>query len=151
MIQRIQTVYLLAATIFIVMFYVFPVATFNTDLFSYEFYNCHISHPENIEVPVALFPLAVIPLLSGLISFITIFLFKNRKLQVKFSKINLLIIVSILALTVYYFIKINNLLGGEVKYGIAGIFPVSAFVMIVLANRAIRKDEELVKAADRIR
>ncbi len=151
MIQRIQTVYLLLATLFMFLFYIFPVSIFITDLFTYEFHNCHITHPENIEVPVTLIPLAAIPLLSGLISFVTIFLFKNRKLQIKLGKINMLVILSVLGLTVYYFIKISNLLGGEVKYGIAGIFPVLAFIMIILANKAIKKDEELVRAADRIR
>ncbi len=39
----------------------------------------------------------------------------------------------------------------EVSYGPGIFFPIISLLFILLANRAIRKDENLVRAADRIR
>ncbi len=151
MIQRIQTIYLFAAVIFMLLFYLFPIAIFTTEIFSFEFFNCHITHPENLKPNIPLFPLAVLPVLSMLTSFIAIFLYKNRKLQMRLGKVNMFLVFTILAVTVVYFIKLKNLLDGSVQYGFSAIFPILSFVSIVLANRAINSDEKLIKAADRIR
>ena len=151
MIQRVQSIYLLVASIFMLLFYVFPIAVFTTSTFAFEFFNCHITHPENLEPPITLAPLAILPLLSILISFVTIFLFKKRKIQMRLSKINLLLIFTIIVVTILYFLKISELLDGDVQYGFSGIFPILAFIVTIMAHSAINKDEELVRSADRIR
>jgi len=151
MIQRIQSVYLLVAAICMLLFYMFPIAVFATDAYVFEFFNCHISHPENLEPPVALLPLAILPIFALLLSFVAIFLFKNRKMQMRLNKINMLLVIFVIALAIFYFFRIEALLNGKTSYGLSLIFPILSFVLLVLANRSINKDEKLVRAADRIR
>lgn len=151
MIQRIQTIYLFFAALFILLYYMFPIAVFTTDAYVFEFFNCHISHPENLQPPVTMVPLAILPLFSLLLSLISIFLFKRRKLQMRLGKINMLMVFTTLVVSVFYFFKINDLLAGTVNYGFSTLFPMLAFAMIFMANKSIRKDENLIRSADRIR
>jgi len=151
MIQRIQSVYLFVAAVFMLLFYMFPIAVFNTGSFSYEFFNCHITHPENLKPPVALLPLALMPLFSVILSFVAIFMYKKRKLQMRLGKINMLIIFTILISMIFYIYRIDNMLVSRVKYGFSGIFPLLTFVLVFMANKAIKRDDDLVRSADRIR
>ena len=151
MIQRIQTIYLLLAVIFMLLFYIFPIAIFTTDIFAFEFFNCHITHPENLQPPLPLLPLAILPMFSIIVSLVAIFLYKKRKPQRRLGKVNMMIVFIVIIITVFYFFKIKEFLDGSVQYGFSAIFPVLVFVMLLLANKAIKKDDDLVKAADRIR
>ena len=151
MIQRIQTIYLLLAVIFMLLFYIFPIAIFTTDIFAFEFFNCHITHPENLQPPLPLLPLAILPMFSIIVSLVAIFLYKKRKPQRRLGKVNLMIVFTVIVITIFYFFKIKEFLDGSVQYGFSAIFPVLVFVMLLLANKAIKKDDDLVKAADRIR
>lgn len=151
MIQRIQSIYLLVATALVLIFYMFPIAVFVTPAFPYEFYSCHLTHPENLNPPITLFPLALLPIFSGILSVISIFMFKKRKLQMRLGKINMLILFTTIVFMFMYIYKIDSLLSGTVTYGFSGIFPVIAFGMVLMANRAIKSDDDLVRSADRIR
>lgn len=93
---------------------------------------------------------AILFFVSAILSFYTIFKFKNRTLQVKLGKLNILINILLLSLLIYLW----QTLSGETtvsKKDIGMLLPLCTFVLIVLANRAIKKDEALVKSADRIR
>lgn len=143
MIQRIQTIYLLIATLvsggFIFVFNLWSnlkEQVFALDLFSKES-----------------FLLKVIPLLfllSAVISFLDIFLFKNRKLQFVMGRLVILINLFLLGLLIY----VSLTLPGEIsisKKGIGMFLPILVVLLIVLANKAIKKDEDLVKSVDRLR
>ena len=60
-------------------------------------------------------------------------------------------------LIVFTFVNFNfiegnfNLLKEEISYGVGFLLPVLAFVAQLLAFRAIRFDEKLIKSMDRIR
>ena len=89
-------------------------------------------------------------LLSGLLSFIIIFVFKNRKLQFVLGRINILL--NLILLGVFVYLSLN--LPGEAlvsEKGIGQFIPVITIVLLVLANKAIKKDEQLVKSVDRLR
>lgn len=143
MIQRIQTIYLLIATLvsggFIFVFNLWSnlkEQVFALDLFMKES-----------------FLLKVIPLLfllSAVISFLDIFLFKNRKLQFVMGRLVILINLFLLGLLIY----VSLTLPGEIsisKKGIGMFLPILVVLLIVLANKAIKKDEDLVKSVDRLR
>lgn len=87
---------------------------------------------------------------SGIISFVVIFLYKNRKRQLIFNYINILINVVLVGLLIY---RLYNLPGGVVasEKGIGLILPFISIILLVMANRSIKKDERLVKSIDRIR
>jgi len=89
-------------------------------------------------------------LFSGLLSFIIIFIFKNRKLQFVLGRVNILLNLILLSVFVYLSLK----LPGEIlisEKGIGQFIPIVAIVLLVLANKSIKKDEQLVKSVDRLR
>lgn len=144
MIQRIQTLYL---TIAILVMSILPI---------------YLSIWKNLEaVNIYVYDLLKndswmfksLPILFGLsilISLITIFKFKNRQTQFVLGRLNILTNFFILVLLVIHL----QSLSGEVfisEKGIGSTLPLITIVLLVLANKAIKKDEDLVKSVDRIR
>ena len=89
-------------------------------------------------------------MLSAIVSFVTIFLFKNRKLQFVVGRLVILINLFLLGLLIY----VSLTLPGEASIsekGIGMFLPILVILLIVLANKAIKKDEDLVKSVDRLR
>jgi hypothetical protein len=87
---------------------------------------------------------------SALLALIAIFLFKNRKLQFVFGRIIILINLFLLGLLIYLSLNLSGEASVSEK-GIGMFLPVLAILFIVLANKAIKKDEDLVKSVDRLR
>jgi hypothetical protein len=86
---------------------------------------------------------AILLLAEGLLS---IFLFKNRKMQM----VHGYGIVALAALAFsWYFMALRTL--GDVQLSWGLFLPLPALVFAVLAIRAIRSDERLVRSADRLR
>jgi hypothetical protein len=143
MIQRIQTFYLLLSSIvsggLIFIFNLWEVAEkkiFIVNLFSQESFLYEI-------IPTAF-------IASALLSLGTIFLFKNRKLQFVLGRVNILINLFLLGLLIY----LSLIVSGETavsEKGIGMFLPILAILLLVLANKAIKKDEDLVKSVDRLR
>ncbi|QMU63652.1 MAG: DUF4293 family protein [Flavobacteriaceae bacterium] len=89
-------------------------------------------------------------LISSVISLIAIFTFKNRKLQFVLGRIIMLIHLFLLGLLVSFSLTLS----GEAvvsEKGIGMFLPILVILLAVAANRAIKKDEDLVKSADRLR
>lgn len=84
----------------------------------------------------------------GIASLISIFLYKNRKTQLRIVLITLL--VSILNL-VLFFTQTQKFVPGEGNYNLTAIFAIVVPVFLILSIRGIRKDEKLVKSLDRLR
>ena len=91
---------------------------------------------------------------SFILAMIVLFLFKKRGFQIKLNQLNVLLNLSIIGLLTY---RLLNVPGGIniPEKGIELIIPISiallAIVFLFLANRAIKKDDQLVKSVDRIR
>ncbi|WP_188405845.1 DUF4293 domain-containing protein [Psychroflexus salis] len=87
---------------------------------------------------------------SIVFAFISIFLYKNRKLQFVLGRLNILI--NFFAIGFFVYSALN--LPGEMEIsekGIGGLIPLVSIVFLALANKAIKKDEDLVKSVDRFR
>lgn len=136
MIQRIQTLYLLLATgISAGLIFVFHLWTNNDGdkIFAMDNY-----------LYLGLF------LGSALLSLISIFSFKKRKTQFVLGRLN--IILNFILLGIFVTQSLN--LSGETNVsekGIGILLPVFSIVCLALANKAIKKDEDLVKSVDRLR
>lgn len=79
---------------------------------------------------------------------VTIFLFKNRKLQIR---LNILCIL-VEALIIYLYIRqIQTVYGQEGGLGLFSILHPLILLFLVLAFRGIYKDAKLIKASNRIR
>ncbi len=87
---------------------------------------------------------------SALLSLITIFLYKNRQLQFVLGRVNILTNFFLLGILLY----VSLTLSGETavsEKGIGMFIPIIVILLLVLANKAIKKDEDLVKSVDRLR
>ena len=76
--------------------------------------------------------------------------YKNRQLQFVINRLHILAQFVLLGVFVYVSLKVP----GEAivsKKGIGMLFPVFSIVFLVWANKAIKKDEALVKSVDRLR
>ena len=89
-------------------------------------------------------------LASALLALISIFSFKNRQFQFVLGRSNIILNLILLGLFVYQSLNTS----GETtisEKGVGMLLPFVSIVFLVLANKAIKKDEDLVKSVDRLR
>jgi len=94
--------------------------------------------------------LAIMFLATGVLSLISLFLFKNRLLQIRINRVNIIVNLILFGLLIFNLLNLS----GEFQHSLKGIgiwLPLGLIVLLFLANRAIQKDENLVKSVDRIR
>ncbi|PJA07334.1 MAG: hypothetical protein COX70_07125, partial [Flavobacteriales bacterium CG_4_10_14_0_2_um_filter_32_8] len=97
--------------------------------------------------------------LQGLIVLITlfiIFLYKKRQLQLKLAKLNILLVALQIAAIVMYSDTAKSAVGPNVNdvmvsLKLGAIIPVITIILTYLAIHFIKKDDDLVRAADRLR
>ncbi len=89
-------------------------------------------------------------LISTLLSLFALFFFKNRKLQIQVTVMNIILNFLLIGYLIY---GLTNLPGGfkDSEKGIGLLSPFAVIVLLMLANHFIRKDEKLVKSVDRFR
>ena len=130
MIQRVQSLFLFFAAIcLITIVYSFPVLqTDNTSFLLTEYFPI---------VRLSVF-------LSAGLSVFAIFQFKNRNRQMLITTIARFMITIAFFTLVFYYRK-------EEQFGLGMILMIVPFIALYAANFFIKKDEKLVKSADRIR
>ena len=136
MIQRIQSVYLLA------VFIINGVLPFWL----------HLWRDANGKALYAINEIIYALLFFGTaaLALLAVFLYKNRKNQFVVNRLNIIINLVLLGIFIYRSVILaeeNNVS----EKGIGMLLPAAAIVFLVLANKAIKKDEELVKSVDRLR
>lgn len=144
MIQRIQSIYLLIATV-LSGGLIFPLNLWITEQGT-EFYALDSLSSDNL----VLASVFVLFMASSLLTLITIFQFKKRQLQFVLGRLTILINFILVGILVYF----AQNLSGEIQVsekGIGLLIPIFTIVFVALANKAIKKDEELVKSVDRLR
>ena len=136
MIQRIQSIYLVVVAI------LSGVLPFFVNLWS-DAQGTEIYANNEILVSVLFY-------ISGALALWAVFLFKNRKNQFVVNRLNMILNLFLLGFFVY---RSLNLSGETLvsEKGIGMLIPVFSIVFLALANRAIKKDEDLVKSVDRLR
>jgi len=87
---------------------------------------------------------------SAVLATIALFAFKNRKLQFVLGRLNIILNFILLGFFVYWSLSISGGMDISEK-GIGMILPIISIVFLVLANKAIMRDENLVKSVDRLR
>ncbi len=95
----------------------------------------------------------IVPLLffsAALLSFINIFIFKKRQLQFVLGRVIILIHLFLVGLLIYLSLTLSGEASVSEK-GIGMFIPIVAILLVALANKAIKKDEDLVKSVDRLR
>jgi tellurite resistance protein TehA-like permease len=142
MIQRIQSVWLLLAGIAGLMTYQLP-------LWSGTLADKTIRNFTGAE-SLLLFALII---LTCILAFVTIFLYKNRKNQKNFALFGLLLSIGIIALEYFkvedYKKGLLNIVEGSWKFG--ALMPVLMVIFFFLAYQGIRNDEKMIKSLERLR
>ena len=136
MIQRIQSIYLLLA--FIV-----------TGALPFVF---HLWKLENGEIIYFMSDMKYTSLfgLSTVLSLLSLITFKKRQQQFVMNRLNIILNLILLGLFVYRTLTVSGETTVSEK-GIGMFLPIVAIFLLVLANKAIKKDEDLVKSVDRLR
>ena len=97
--------------------------------------------------------IAVLAVLSALVALFEIFRYSNRLTQLKLGFLNVLLMMGALGSTVYFIFEGETLSAnatqGDFEIGI--YLPGLALIFNLLANRFIRRDEQLVRSIDRLR
>lgn len=154
MIQRIQTVYLLIAEMLIGILFFVPfgeIAAKDGSIYRFDIKGIYLEEISKSEIIYSSLPLVILWAVSLVLILATIFLFKNRILQMRLSTINIFIQLGFGGLIFYYIYSSTKLLSGVYSLTIYLMFPVISAILIYLAVRAIAKDELLVRSIDRIR
>jgi len=137
MLQRIQTIYLLLALISTgVLPFFIPLWTM-TDGKEYVFMQNQLY--------VVLFGL------STTLSLVSIVSYKKRQNQFVMGRLNIILNLILLGLFVYRSLNLSGVIASVSEKGIGMFLPIVAIVLLVLANKSIKKDEDLVKSVDRLR
>ncbi len=87
---------------------------------------------------------------SAVLSLVAIFMYKNRKAQFVLGRLNIILNFILLGFFVYQSLNVSGETAVSEK-GIGMLLPIVSIVLLALANKAIKKDEELVKSVDRLR
>lgn len=156
MIQRVQTLYLLLATVLMSLTLFLPLATLSqegaNDIVIKAFV---IDGADGLATQLPLY-LGIMLSLPTLLSFVTIFLFKKRLVQIRLCVSNMVLLIGAIAMIALYEYRIYDVLSsglGELgfKFELVSLMPVFALILVALAMRGVAKDEALVRSLDRIR
>lgn len=149
MIQRIQSVYLLLVTALLVASMCLPVGSFiGANGAAYVFKPLGVEINEAFSSTWGLFGIL---LLSAVVAFATIFLFKNRMLQIRMSIFNSILLIGYYMAFLAFLFVLKRDLTASFQISWALCLPLVCIILNYLAIRAIGRDEVMVKAADRLR
>lgn len=160
MIQRIQTIYLAIAMIFLSM-----VAT-GSEVFRFvgekSFYivnsfgveHFHTAYPNGKSEMVSSYPLYISLIILVLLLFITLMAYKNLTRQLKLVRTSFFIYLLLtIGLVVFSFIGDNQFPGAPLKreLGLGYLFFVLGLPFVFLANISIKRDKGLIDSLNRLR
>ena len=183
MLQRIQSFYLVLVVVGIILMFKFPIATYtavtpNGDISAAlqltgtksvqtdDLMDFHFVGDDTVSLP-GKWVLVLLAALTGVIALVSIFLFKNRVLQMRIVAFAFLF--NVIFIFVIFFWAINGTNGNGGYLGVlqdsglmcskitanmltpGTITPIVTAILLFLAQRAIKKDEIKVRAADRLR
>lgn len=151
MIQRIQTLFLLAVVLFSGLMLSGDIITLTAGtgtMFSMSFMGMGDQGGQIIQ---RLWPMTAILAIVPLLALIAIFLFRNRPLQMRITMMVLLLSLGTIILGAFYLLMFDRKIDITIIWRIRALFPLISAILAWLAYRAILKDEIRVKSYDRLR
>lgn len=161
MIQRVQSIFLLIAIIIPIVLIFLPLGYLTTDGAQYVYNSISLKEniPDGTSV-IRLYYLAFCLFLTACLSGLALFMFKNRVKQMQVVSLTMIVFLITLMLILWVCpdIVFKKFFGARMEDFIFTFNTVPLIILIVveavclfLANRFIKKDEELVRSADRLR
>ena len=155
MIQRAQSVYLLSVSVLMIFIIVLPVAEIaikGGEIVIYHNYGLKSYSAENAKIIFSTFPVTILTCVIALISFINIFLYNNRNLQMRFCIYNMILLIGLVVLIYFYYTLMRKRLDIlNHTFKIAIVFPIISAILTLLSLKGIRRDEALVRSCERLR
>lgn len=149
MIQRIQSLYILAATAVLALASRLPLMEFMTNDGDYQLFASGIKQGD--ASILATTPLLILLLIATGLNTLSFISYKKRMLQIRLLVFSIILQLGSYGLGAYYLLQIKESIVGPVSGLIPTTFPIIAAILSFLAIRSIGKDEALVKSLDRIR
>ncbi|MCD6017791.1 MAG: conserved rane protein of unknown function [Bacteroidetes bacterium] len=148
MIQRKQTLFLLAVAIIAIILFFLPFQKLTTPENSWPI--CLMSGCSAGKITSNIYFPMVLNIIVLILSIATIFLYKNRVFQFKLS--NLLVLFNLMILGLFFLLDFTIIeQGSSITYQAGAFIPVISIIFAYLASHFIKKDEQMVRNADRIR
>lgn len=158
MIQRIQSIFLLAVVACLLTATFSPIWQKSNKKQDVELTFWEMTYKKNDKVKQndSVVYLAILAFVGIGLAGLAIFQYKNRRQQILLGSINNLVLIAILALMVYWSQSVEKLIPeprtSPYKFYQLGFFlPMVAVIFNILANVFIRRDDKLVRSADRMR
>lgn len=150
MIQRIQSLYLLIAAIIMLTLLKIPFVNFLGEItYSFNYSGLiDLSNGNIVQrnfIGMGLFIVIVMLVLTA------IFLFKNRKLQMKICNYTMLLQTLLIIVVVVHAFQYQKTLSIPIKPDLGLIIVFIGIILVYLAKKRIKKDDDLVRSVDRIR
>ncbi|MES2811792.1 MAG: DUF4293 family protein [Bacteroidota bacterium] len=89
--------------------------------------------------------------LSTSLSLLSLLSFKKRQQQFVMNRLNMILNLILLGLFVFRTLNVSGETPVVSEKGIGMFLPALTILLLVFANKAIKKDEDLVKSVDRLR
>ncbi|MCC7331454.1 MAG: DUF4293 family protein [Flavobacteriales bacterium] len=158
MIQRIQSLLLFIIFAFVTFSFALPLLELKLLEETFLMYAYHTYSIKDAQTVISNnIGIGVLQILISSLALLTIFFFKKRQLQIKLCKLNLLLVtIQIVAIVMYLdvikeTISPTNTLEVFLSLKIGIILPLLSIILLYLAIYFIKKDDELVRSADRLR
>lgn len=147
MIQRIQTLFILAAGMLIGSLYIqkFADIIVNDQLHIFNAFGIF----KDEELLFSGLPLMILIGIIAVLHLLTLFLFKKRILQIRILAFSIILMLGLFGL--FFYFTYTSFEDIKVAFKVAVALPIVAVILDWLAIRAIGKDEALVRSLDRIR
>jgi len=157
MIQRIQTTWLLLASLTLFLLFLFPYLqyfdNFGTAM-AIKITGIYQGVSEGVVQIKSFILQTIVTVVLALMPLVTIFYFKNRKKQLQITYLNIFLVI---LLAVWFYVSSNNAVVEINKtlalenIGIGALLAPLNIVFLYLAAKGIRNDEKLIKSVDRLR
>lgn len=158
MIQRKQTLFLALAAMCVALMFVFAIGIYTLPdqpaEVTFGVLGTMVGGQDALFAPKPLVPLQAVAGLAILMLGATVFMFKDRKRQLRFANFCYMVLLGLFAavfMSEHSMQAVIEEKGGSGGVGAGYFLPLVALVFTFLAVRGIRADEELVKSADRLR
>lgn len=155
MLQRIQSLYFLFVPVIIAVMFFLPLASFETSVQTMKLFLYGMQSPEvtaeNL-LPSMWYIMPVLAIILSLYAIATLLQYKNRIRQLKWNRFALMINILFIA-SVFYVVDRISTDEAVIRhaYNLGAYLSMVPALFIYLANGKIRKDEQKVRAADRLR
>lgn len=146
MIQRIQSIFLFLTAVAGGLMFAVPIASIETNAPESALFKDRVYELQDNPILMVMFGLV------GLLALVSIFQFKNRSRQLTLNRILIILNLLGVALALFLFMQDSpNIPTDNISEGFGIFLPVLGFIFVFLANRFIKKDDNLVKSMDRLR